>query len=382
MKKLLFISPYLPLMSGSGGVMRTYQIYEELKVSFEVDFMLADPATRNVKDIGPFKRENNFLGTVLENCWKPLKVWARPGLHEKVKEALAGSTYDYVFVRYYSTAYWLGLIGLEKLILDCDDCLSETNGQAVQMLSRKPVRRSIFRCICHLINLRYVKDLSRCKAVLFAKKSGAIKWSENYYECPNKIFPVSGIDSSFQDTKDRCLTVLFIGMLGYYPNYHGLDHFIRHVWKRVCDEVGCDVKLKIVGAGLPEEYACAWRSDTSIELCGYVEDINRAYEGVDLSVVPMYQGSGTHIKVIESLLRGVPTVVTPLAHRGFECSLADGESLLVAKDDDEFRGKVVRMLMDKAFATDIAENGKRSVENKFLYSPGNMKVVEMMGLEI
>jgi len=97
-------------------------------------------------------------------------LFSRPRLNRKIEELLNKTKYDYIFVRYYLTAYWLGPIGLNNIIIDCDDCLIETNKQIETLLAKQQFKRLFLSTTNRLTGHRYLTDLKKCKAVLFAKK--------------------------------------------------------------------------------------------------------------------------------------------------------------------------------------------------------------------
>jgi len=58
--------------------------------------------------------------------------------------------------------------------------------------------------------------------------------------------------------------------------------------------------------------------------------------------VPLLQGGGTPLKLIEALAYGLPVIATPRAAAGLE--LHDGEDCLIAADAPAFAAALVRVL--------------------------------------
>ena len=52
-----------------------------------------------------------------------------------------------------------------------------------------------------------------------------------------------------------------------------------------------------------------------METLGFVEDLRDAYAGARCAVVPLLQGGGTPLKLIEALAYGLPVIATPRAAR-------------------------------------------------------------------
>ena len=61
-------------------------------------------------------------------------------------------------------------------------------------------------------------------------------------------------------------------------------------------------------------------------------------------VIPIYQGAGTCIKVLEAMQMKKPIVTTDVGFRGYSSFFNDNEDCLVAKNDDMFVQYVLMLL--------------------------------------
>lgn len=119
------------------------------------------------------------------------------------------------------------------------------------------------------------------------------------------------IDARLPDTED----VLFFGQLDYAPNDHGLERFLREGWARVT-AARPGARLRIAGTGMsPALEALVARTDGA-EALGFVEDLAAELARARVVVVPLWQGGGTRLKVLESLAAGRPVAGTPLGVEG------------------------------------------------------------------
>jgi glycosyltransferase involved in cell wall biosynthesis len=149
---------------------------------------------------------------------------------------------------------------------------------------------------------------------------------------------------------------LFVANFAYEPNRNGLrfllDEVFPLVWARLPD-----ARLALVGAGLervPSE-------DPRVETRGFVEQLHDAYAEAVCAVVPLLQGGGTPLKLIEALAHGLPVIATPRATAGL--ALHDGEDCLIAEDPSSFAAALVRIL--NAGAPDLGRSGRRLVEREY-----------------
>ncbi|MEE2672032.1 MAG: glycosyltransferase [Bdellovibrionota bacterium] len=108
------------------------------------------------------------------------------------------------------------------------------------------------------------------------------------------------------------LKLLFLGRLDWGPNKDGLIWFLDNVWSKV---ESYNHKLVIAGSG-NSEWLEAYEDYDNIEFLGFVEDVTELYTQVDCSIVPIFYGSGTRIKLIESVARKTPFISTEMGALG------------------------------------------------------------------
>lgn len=356
--KILFVTPCLPVNNGSGGSIRSYQIYRELQKFSSVDVLCCNGTGFRHRDVAQFMKDHNYLGNVKIPWFIPwFKRKQKPT--EKFRRFLREQRYDYIVVRYYWSAFWFGLIGESNLILDCDDCALELEaqkylecrGNSLQALSKKI---GLF-----LYKKRYVSDLEKIPVVVFSKRSNLLEWRNNFAFLPNKILPLH-LPCEVAVSDFDTFTVLFVGVLSYGPNFRGLDKFIDYVWPAVISKHPKTI-LKVVGGGLHAKYREKWEKVKGVKLCGFVEDIDDVYAGSHISISPVYAGSGTHIKVMESLLHAITMVISRMAHRGYEDTLLDGESLYVVDNYEEYVEKICRLIENPDIRVRMAQTGRNKV---------------------
>jgi glycosyltransferase involved in cell wall biosynthesis len=134
---------------------------------------------------------------------------------------------------------------------------------------------------------------------------------------------------------------IFVASFYYEPNRNGLRFLLDEVFPRVWAELP-DARLKIVGVGLDQSPS----DDPRVEAVGFVDDLAAAYASARCAVVPLLQGGGTPLKLIEALAYGLPVIATPRAAAGL--ALTDGEDCLLAGDGATFAQALVHVLRDGA----------------------------------
>jgi glycosyltransferase involved in cell wall biosynthesis len=80
-------------------------------------------------------------------------------------------------------------------------------------------------------------------------------------------------------------------------------------------------------------------------------------------VVPIREGGGTRLKIIEAMALGVPVVSTTKGAEGLNA--VHGEHLLIADTPLEFQAACVSLLRDAELRSRLADNGLRLAAREF-----------------
>jgi glycosyltransferase involved in cell wall biosynthesis len=149
---------------------------------------------------------------------------------------------------------------------------------------------------------------------------------------------------------------VFVAGFTYLPNRIGLRFLLEEVMPLVWRELP-DAQLALVGGGLRQPPS----EDPRVQALGFVADLRDAYAGSTCAVVPLLQGGGTPLKLIEALAYGLPVIATPRAAAGLQ--LRDGEHCLIAGDANAFAAALVRVLRDGA--PELARAGRELARERY-----------------
>jgi glycosyltransferase involved in cell wall biosynthesis len=95
------------------------------------------------------------------------------------------------------------------------------------------------------------------------------------------------------------------------------------------------------------------------------EDVPAFIKACDLSVVPIFSGSGTRLKIVESWAAGVPVVSTTIGAEGLEAE--DGRNILIADRAADFVERILLLLKQPRIGHKIAGEGKRLAERRYAW---------------
>ncbi len=156
-------------------------------------------------------------------------------------------------------------------------------------------------------------------------------------------------------------SLVYNGAMTYSANYDAMQFFLRDVYPLVRAQAP-DVSLTITGSTSGVDLA-GLALDDSVRLSGYVDDIRPVIAGSAACVVPLRQGGGTRLKILEAMALGVPVVSTRKGAEGLD--VVDGEHLLIADGPRDLAAATVRLLQDGALRARLATNARALVEQRY-----------------
>ncbi len=159
------------------------------------------------------------------------------------------------------------------------------------------------------------------------------------------------------------LNILALGSMHYPPNVDGIRWFARDIFPLIQAEEP-EVTLTIVGKSPPADLLhLAEQQPDSVEVTGFVPELQPYMERAALMVVPVRAGSGMRVRLLEAFARALPVVTTTVGREGIEAE--NGRHLLLADDPAAFARETIRLLRDPALQQTLAENGRRLALEKY-----------------
>jgi glycosyltransferase involved in cell wall biosynthesis len=227
--------------------------------------------------------------------------------------------------------------------------LDHHNVESAMMERRVAHTRGLMRAFCTR-EARLLRALERDTAVRFVEHvvvseldAGRLREVVPSARCT--VVP-NGVDTEYFKPAARTAdgrTLVFAGRMNWYPNEHGILHFIDTAWPEVKRRVP---EARLVVAGMNPTHALRERArqDRAIEITGFVEDIRPVITAASVYVCPILDGGGTRLKLLDAMALGMPIVSTPVAAEGLDAE--DGTHLLIRECDTRFVDAVVACLED------------------------------------
>ena len=140
----------------------------------------------------------------------------------------------------------------------------------------------------------------------------------------------------------------FLGS-GHIFNVHGLDAFCREL-KELVGRTAAPVELRVAGnVGQHLETRGPWVIE------GYVKDEAAFLSGVDIIVVPIFDGSGFKVKVADAIAYGKPIIAS--AHAAIGLKLDDS---LIAETPLELARMAVQIALDRPKLADFRDKSLKA----------------------
>jgi glycosyltransferase involved in cell wall biosynthesis len=109
--------------------------------------------------------------------------------------------------------------------------------------------------------------------------------------------------------------VMFVGGYGHPPNVDAVEWTISDIWPLISKQ-RLGHSFRIVGSNMPDEFREFRGPD--VDPIGYVGDLDEILDETAVTIAPLRYGAGLKGKVLSSLARGVPCVMTSTAAEGLE----------------------------------------------------------------
>ncbi len=215
--------------------------------------------------------------------------------------------------------------------------------------------------------------LSQVSHTATVSQVDSYKLSELFPGSPSTTVPI-GMDFSSLDfhTTNEKKQVLFVGKLDWKPNQEGLQWFLEEVWPTVYERRP-DLRFVIVGSG-DVSLLAPYLDQGGVEYVGRVKSVTPYYKDSLISIVPIFYGSGTRVKVIESVASGCPVLSTTLGAEGLEI---EPDSQFLCEDSSQgWIAALEQIKPDKAAL--IAKNAYQSLEKKWSRSASSEQFIGIL----
>ncbi len=150
--------------------------------------------------------------------------------------------------------------------------------------------------------------------------------------------------------------LIYHGTYRYGPNLEAMSFMAEDILPML-EARGCRVQLVALGDA-PPVHALHPR----IHFTGPVDAVAGWLKGADLAVVPLREGGGTRMKILDYFAARLPVISTSKGIEGIP--IEPGREAVVVDEVEDFAEAIIRLLGQPASATALAAAGRRFVEDQ------------------
>lgn len=179
--------------------------------------------------------------------------------------------------------------------------------------SLNPFKIAIRLLSCLQIYLYENKFLPKFNKVLLMSEADK-SFAEKIFRLKNLELSSNGIEkiSFLSLKKSKNFKIGFVGSIEHTPNHKALDYLLYSILPAL-DKINFNYEAIILGTNNQSIYKS---SHTRINFIDHVENLKDFYSQIDVLVAPLFSGSGTRLKILESLSYGKSVITTQIGIEG------------------------------------------------------------------
>lgn len=367
---VLFIGAGAPWAGGAGFLGRQMQFIEALRAVAHVRLLMIEtgctsppPAGWDVRTVRyPSRHRPGRLKRLIQDMTSTspssLRWWNTFTLREAVRQERPDE-FDAVFAYRIDHAYLAGVLGHRRLLLDIDEPEHIRRRRRYELSGASSWRMERDLRLLE----RFEKAASREALASFVCQEGDARafGEADPFIVPNCVHVPHAITCAGASAEPVVM------MLGNFsgapdsPNVDGLRWFCEDVWPRV-HAARPDARLEVVGR-------CGKRlrgelgETEGVVFRGFVASLDEVFRRAALSVAPIRFGTGTRVKILESMAHGCPVVTTTPGCDGLD--VVFGRDLLVADEPELLASTCLRVLGDGELQRRVGAAGRSVVEERY-----------------
>jgi glycosyltransferase involved in cell wall biosynthesis len=164
--------------------------------------------------------------------------------------------------------------------------------------------------------------------------------------------PVMNVRGHYGIARDVLLLV-YHGPYSYFPNLQAMSLMATELLPRLI-ELGLNVSVLAIGNKPPRKTL-----HPSIIFTGSIQDLAAVLPAADIAVIPLIEGGGTRMKILDYFAAGIPVISTKKGIEGIP--VQHGREALILDDFDEICEAVRKLATDQKKARAQTQNASAFV---------------------
>jgi glycosyltransferase involved in cell wall biosynthesis len=304
---LLLVSAIPPQPQNSGGATRIQNTITQLSKYYHIDFVTFDESKIKIQP----KKFSLFFTKFIPYWFTP---WYSPKLISKIVDMANQKHYDIIQIEFSQLLYLIKYLTKDtKKVFTAHDIssisfyrrISEGNPSIL-----KKIIRYFFFLQVYLYEKKYLPQYDTIITVS-QKDQQTLK-----QHLPNKniICLENGITkiNFLKKTPSKIIKLGYIGSFEHTPNLNAVKYFFDQI-APLLDQEKINYEFYLAGKN---DSGFIKNNFPKIINLGQVKETIDFYQKIDCLITPIFSGSGSRIKILESLSFGVPVVSSPIGAEG------------------------------------------------------------------
>jgi glycosyltransferase involved in cell wall biosynthesis len=168
-------------------------------------------------------------------------------------------------------------------------------------------------------------------------------------------------------------TLIFPAIFRWEPNAAAANFLIDEVFPRL-GRLFPDCQFLLAGSDPTPSMKAAAEQDPRIVVTGLVPDLLPFFAAATVMAVPLWQGGGTRLKILEGFAANVPVVTTKKGAEGIE--VENGTHVLLAESAEEFVAAIVRIWTEERLAEHLATHGLELLTRAYSWDESSRRIMQ------
>lgn len=374
MKKILYITSFLPYDTPFAGSKVSYNILKNITKDYEVDLLSFCTEVEN-------KYEVDFIDFCLEEKNINLLNIIRVSKYSRILNSILFLFLPSLLVARFSFKY-LFKIKKDYNFIYVDWSQSVFFGYLLSKILKKPVIFTLHDILTQSLERKFIAEKNYFKKGVFFFEYFKLKMFEKFFIKQSKInivlsnkdklilinnmkindnkilviTPYFNKEMNFFDKSQfqNSFNILFWGAMNRVENTDAVEYYLKTFHNKLKSKIK-NYKFIVAGVNPPKEMIEKYKHDKTIFITGFLDDPSEIFNISHISVIPLRLGAGIKIKTLESLYMGLPTISTIVGAEGIDVNQENG--LFIEKNDIEFLNRIINIyknykLVDKQLIHD------------------------------
>ena len=371
---ILIISAFLPYPPNQGGKIRVFNLIKYLSRYNRVS--LACLSSEKVEDYGPLsdfcekivcverpdRRIRDLVTFLLGKAPFNYVRYSSKEFRSALSELCRTHPFDVVQVEMPMLWQYADTLADLPMVLDAHNIEYEIVSD-LRTASSNPFKKALYELEKKRLRKREEGAWEECRLCFTVSDKERATIVTRIGDSKKVVTVPNGVDLEkfvFQPKKERNRRILFLGGMDWAPNLDAAQYFLEEIYPRIHESMP-DAEVDFVGKDL-------WKikdliRSANIQQHENVPDVLPWFQKADVLAVPLRQGAGTRIKIIEAMAAGLPVVTTSKGCEGID--VIHGKHLLVADTTEEFANEIIRLIENDSLAVQLTREARHLVEAKY-----------------